>query len=148
MLTIHPARSINSGNVLLIIHNIRTTSDVMKLFKLWNHLHLRGCDIWMLQTSTACFRTISTWMRMFSERITFPFLPPPPWLSSGVCCAVSVDLWYRSQDPPLTAHLYLYCRDTAHSGRKREAVPCGDDRQERERARERRAWLNITANSS
>lgn len=69
--------------------------------------HLCGCDFWMLQTSTAWFRNISTWMKMFSKCITFPFPPAPPWLSSGVGCAVSVDLWYRSQDPPLTAHLYL-----------------------------------------
>ena len=60
---------------------------------------------------------------------------PPPLLSSCVCCAVSVDLWYRSQGPLLTAHLYLYCRDTAHSDRKREPGPCGHERRERKRRR-------------
>lgn len=57
-------------------------------------------------------------------------------LSLCVCCAVSVDLWHRSQGPLLTAHLYLYCRDTAHSDRKSETAPCGHEQKEGQRERE------------
>lgn len=56
---------------------------------------------------------------------------PSSLLSSCVCCAVSVDLWHRSQGPLLTAHLYLYCRDTAHSDRGREPGPCGYEQEDR-----------------
>lgn len=56
-----------------------------------------------------------------------------PGLSWCVCCAVSVDLWYRSQGPPLKAHLYLSCRDTAHRDRMSEPGPCGHERTGRER---------------
>lgn len=57
---------------------------------------------------------------------------PPAWLSSCICCAVSVDLWHRSQGPLLTAHLYLYCRDTAHGDGRREAGPCGHEQKKRD----------------
>lgn len=56
----------------------------------------------------------------------------PLLLSSCACCAVSVDLWYKSQGPLLTAHLYLYCRDTAHGDRAREWRPCGHEQKEGE----------------
>ena len=63
------------------------------------------------------------------------FVFPPslacPWLSLCACCAVSVDLWYRSQGPLLTDHLYLYCRDTAHNDKEGELGPCGHERRER-----------------
>lgn len=85
---------------------------------------------------------------MYSKCINLSPLPfvsfsslGPPLLSSCVCCAVSVDLWYRSQGPLLTAHLYLYCRDTAHSDRKGEPGPCGHKQKERERDR-RREWVS------
>lgn len=64
-------------------------------------------------------------------KLYLPF-PSPPWLSSRACCAVSVDLWYKSQGPLLTAHLYLYCRGTARSDSEREWRPCGHEQKERE----------------
>lgn len=55
-----------------------------------------------------------------------------PVLLLCACRAVSVDLWYRGQPPPLlqTDHLYLYCRDTAHNDRKGRLKPCGPESNE------------------
>lgn len=121
-----------------------------------------GVISWCRKSSPAYFINIAIWtyffriisifqdlFNMYYKCDTLPFffclsfaLFPP--LLSSVCCAVRVDLWYKSQGPLLTAFLYLYCRDSAHSDRKSDPGPCGHEQKERERERERntrRGWV-------